>query len=147
MSELNFIELNHHIIEWAKERGLINKDYALKQTIKLIEEIGETAGAILKGDVEKQKDGIGDIYIVITILSAQLGLNATVPTEDVVFWKTPEQEILNMITNANNNMSMMHCLERLCKSLGLDLKECVNLAYNEIKNRKGELKDGTFIKE
>lgn len=147
MSELNFIELNHNIIEWAKERGLINREYGLKQTVKLIEEIGETAGAILKGDVDKQKDGIGDIYVVITILSAQLGLNPIVPTEEVVSWKTPEQEILNMITNTDSNMSMMFCLEKLSKSLGLDLKECVNLAYNEIKDRKGELKDGTFIKE
>ena len=147
MNELNFIELNHHIIEWAKERGLINREYGLKQTVKLIEEIGETAGAILKGDVDKQKDGIGDIYVVITILSAQLGLNPIVPTEEVVSWKTPEQEILNMITNTDSNMSMMFCLEKLSKSLGLDLKECVNLAYNEIKDRKGELKDGTFIKE
>lgn len=147
MSQLNFIELNHHIIEWAKERGLINREYGLKQTVKLIEEIGETAGAILKGDVDKQKDGIGDIYVVITILSAQLGLNPIVPTEEVVSWKTPEQEILNMITNTDSNMSMMFCLEKLSKSLGLDLKECVNLAYNEIKDRKGELKDGTFIKE
>jgi hypothetical protein len=147
MSQLNFIELNHHIVEWAIERGLLRQDFALKQTVKLIEEIGETAGAILKGDVDKQKDGIGDIYVVITILSAQLGLTPVVPTGEAKAWKTPEQEILNMITSTDSNLSMLFCLEKLSKALGLDLNECVNLAYNEIKDRKGELKDGTFIKE
>lgn len=31
--------------------------------------------------------------------------------------------------------------------LGLDLSECVDMAYNEIKNRKGRVVDGSFIKE
>jgi hypothetical protein len=147
MNQLNFIELNHNIVEWAKERGLINKDFALRQTVKLIEEIGETASAILKSNVDKQKDGIGDIYIVITILSAQLGLTPFVPTGEVKGFKSPEYEILSMVTNTDSNSSMIVNLERLAKALNLDLLECVNLAYNEIKDRKGELVDGTFIKE
>lgn len=35
----------------------------------------------------------------------------------------------------------------LAKQLGLDLNECTLSAYNEIENRKGETKNGVFIKE
>ena len=35
----------------------------------------------------------------------------------------------------------------ICTQLGLDFSECVEIAYNEIKDRKGKLIDGTFVKE
>lgn len=31
--------------------------------------------------------------------------------------------------------------------LGLDISECIDMAYNEIKNRKGKVVDGSFVKE
>ena len=34
----------------------------------------------------------------------------------------------------------------LCQQLGIELSDCVNAAYGEIKDRKGKLVDGTFIK-
>ena len=35
----------------------------------------------------------------------------------------------------------------LCQQLGIEIADCVHAAYNEIKDRKGKLVDGTFIKE
>ena len=35
----------------------------------------------------------------------------------------------------------------LCQQLGFDLKECLQTAYNEIKDRKGKMINGTFVKE
>lgn len=35
----------------------------------------------------------------------------------------------------------------LCAQLGLDPVECLEIAYNEIKDRKGKTVNGTFIKE
>ncbi|MGM0183462.1 hypothetical protein IGK74_002427 [Enterococcus sp. AZ150] len=35
----------------------------------------------------------------------------------------------------------------ICTQLNIDYKECVEMAYNEIKDRKGELIDGVFVKE
>lgn len=35
----------------------------------------------------------------------------------------------------------------LAHQLDLDVTECLNLAYEEIKNRKGKMIDGTFVKE
>jgi len=63
------------IINWAKERNLINKENAPKQTIKLMEEVGELASSILKDDKEKIIDSIGDCVVVLTILAKQLDLD------------------------------------------------------------------------
>ena len=35
----------------------------------------------------------------------------------------------------------------LCQQLGIEIEDCVNVAYSEIKDRKGKLVDATFIKE
>jgi len=35
----------------------------------------------------------------------------------------------------------------LCTQLGIDYDECVRMAYNEIKDRKGKMIDGVFVKE
>lgn len=35
----------------------------------------------------------------------------------------------------------------LCKIKGVNLEQCLEQAWNEIKNRKGRTVDGTFIKE
>ena len=35
----------------------------------------------------------------------------------------------------------------LCEMLGLDYKTCLEMAYCEIKNRTGKVKDGCFIKD
>ena len=63
------------ILEWAKERGILIPDNATKQMIKLTEEVGELAGAIAKNNKTDQIDAIGDIQVVLIILSEQLGIN------------------------------------------------------------------------
>ena len=35
----------------------------------------------------------------------------------------------------------------LSMQLGLDLTECLEVSYNEIKDRKGKLVNGVFVKE
>ncbi len=63
------------ILEWAKERGILIPDNATKQMLKLTEELGELAGAIAKNNKVDQIDAIGDIQVVLIILSEQLGIN------------------------------------------------------------------------
>ena len=38
-------------------------------------------------------------------------------------------------------------LVALCETLNIDFNECVNQAYDEIKDRKGKLVDGVFVKD
>jgi NTP pyrophosphatase (non-canonical NTP hydrolase) len=91
-----------HIRGWAFDRNLLTGSDSFRQCVKLIEEIGELAGGIARGQREKIEDGIGDAVVVLTILAAQ------------------------------NNM---------------DIEDCIEAAWNEIKDRKGRMVDGVFVKE
>jgi NTP pyrophosphatase (non-canonical NTP hydrolase) len=70
------------VIEWAKERNLIKLGNAPKQIIKLSEEVGELGSAFLKNEYPEIKDAIGDIQIVLMILSEQLGIDYKKCLED-----------------------------------------------------------------
>lgn len=89
------------IEEWARDRGLDTAD-PTKQMLKLGEEFGELCQGMAKNKPEQVEDSIGDMYVVMTILSLQLGL---------------------------------------------DIEDCVMKAYSEIKDRKGKMINGVFIKE
>lgn len=100
---MTFDELINNITQWADDKGILVSDNIPQQTMKVMEELGETAGAILKQKkTEDVIDGIGDILVTVIILSKQLGLDPT---------------------------------------------ECLEHAWNEIKDRKGKTVNGTFIKQ
>ena len=90
------------IRQWADERGIYDKGDEKTQYVKLMEEAGELAQAILKQNREEAVDAVGDMVVVLTNLA--------------VF-------------------------------IGVDIEDCIASAYNEIKNRKGKMDNGTFIKE
>ncbi|MDT2243107.1 MazG-like family protein [Paenibacillus larvae] len=95
-------ELTNWIEQWAAERGLHSAD-PNKQILKLGEEFGELCQAIAKKRKKaKIKDAIGDMYVVLTILSMQYDLS---------------------------------------------IKDCVQTAYDEIKDRRGKMINGVFVKE
>jgi NTP pyrophosphatase (non-canonical NTP hydrolase) len=93
--------LTEQIQQWSIDRNLPTSDKK-SQLVKVVEEVGEVAAAIARGDDELLQDAIGDVFVTIVILS---------------------------------------------QCSGLDFTECVRHAYNEIKDRKGKLVDGIFIKE
>ena len=62
------------IREWAKERGIFDKGNSVTQYVKLMEEVGELAEALLKNDKYETKDAIGDIVVVLTNLAALEGM-------------------------------------------------------------------------
>jgi NTP pyrophosphatase (non-canonical NTP hydrolase) len=95
------MELTKKIESWAIQRGLDGAD-PTKQMLKLMEETGELASGMARGNLDLIIDSIGDIYVVLTILSMQLGLS---------------------------------------------IEECIESSYEEIKNRKGKLINGVFVKE
>ena len=58
---------------WADEKGIYNKGDSKTQYIKLMEEAGELAQAILKNDETEVVDAIGDMVVVLTNLAALRG--------------------------------------------------------------------------
>jgi NTP pyrophosphatase (non-canonical NTP hydrolase) len=58
---------------WADEKGIYRSGDARTQYIKLMEEAGELAQAILKNDESEVIDAIGDMVVVLTNLAALRG--------------------------------------------------------------------------
>jgi NTP pyrophosphatase (non-canonical NTP hydrolase) len=63
------------IREWAQNRGLYDKGNANTQYIKLQEEAGELAKALLKNDQPEVIDAIGDMVVVLTNLAHMRGVS------------------------------------------------------------------------
>ena len=63
------------IRQWAEERNLIAGSTVQAQFVKLIEEIGELAQGMAKNDIVQIIDSIGDVQVVLIILSALYDLD------------------------------------------------------------------------
>ena len=140
-------ELQVLILNWAKEKDLLKSENAPKQRLKLLEEAGETARAILKNNTKEIKDGIGDIFVVLVILSEQLSEEILFDMNGVA--KDDDQDFIFLFDNILNSKRIyfsISYLNDICTKLNLDLTECANLAWNEIKDRTGQTIAGTFIK-
>lgn len=148
MKNYTLQKLQPLILEWANNKDLLKSENAPKQRLKLLEEVGETAGAILKNKPYEVKDGIGDIFVVLVILAEQLN-------EDLAFnfkgfsddskWEL--FSLFNEILYKGRLYFSISYLNDICKNLNLDLTECANLAWSEIKDRTGKNVNGTFIKD
>jgi len=60
---------------WANERGLYENGDPKTQALKLVEEVGEIARAVLKDDFDEVVDGIGDSVVVLTNLAELHGVS------------------------------------------------------------------------
>lgn len=150
--------------QWFVDRGL-DKSEPSKQMLKLYEEFGELSGANLDGFDDIVKDSIGDMVVVMIGLSKQLAVktpvehytmeNEPVDSYKLILYLVKDLGFLSeSIAKGKDKNSVFTqlamvdlTLRELAKSLGMDYKECLELAYNEIKDRKGKLINGVFVKE
>lgn len=153
--------------QWSIDRGLNTVD-PFKQLIKLREEYGELNSGIAKDNEELIKDSIGDTMVVLIILGQITGNDVyidemiqfvDVPTELYKFSleKTLAQFDIsignfsgNLLTNLPTNVALFNAiviLSHIASKLDTSLKDCLQLAYDEIKDRKGRMIDGVWVKE
>lgn len=138
-------ELTPLVIKWAKERNINCPE---KQTLKLIEEVGELASAYLKQDHEKLIDSIGDVWVVLVIL-------ADLNNEHIDYFENSGDinildgiwKIFYQVLIYDSSTFAIQSLQRIAKELNLDFNTCINHAWNEIKDRKGKTINNTFIKD
>jgi phosphoribosyl-ATP pyrophosphohydrolase len=103
LKKINMEQLVQNVLGWAEDKGILSKDKSLAQMCKVIEEVGETASALVKKDTYALRDGIGDSMVTLIVLAGQNGF-------------TPQ--------------------------------ECLQAAWDEIKDRKGKVNEnGAFVKE
>lgn len=157
---MNINELNAHIIEWAKERELDTKGTVEAQAIKTVEELSELIKAICKDKKEDIIDSIGDIYVTLVIgnmLVRDRELDPMFAGKNVLGARDKES-LLKVLANPIKLTLLypygettlewiLRDLHIVCKFYDLDFVECVESAYNTIKNRKGKLVNGQFIKD
>lgn len=67
-------ELIWQVEKWSKDRG-IDKAESSKQMLKVVEEVGEVASALARGNKDDLRDGIGDVVVTLIILAQQNGLD------------------------------------------------------------------------
>jgi len=70
------------IREWAQNRGLYDEGNTHTQYVKLQEEAGELAKALLKNDYDEVNDAIGDMVVVLTNLAHLHGTEIEYCIED-----------------------------------------------------------------
>ena len=165
------VELTGLITQWGVDRRIVQNATAFAQTRKTHEEFCELVEAMACGvrlDVIPDytveiKDAIGDIYVTLVMVCA---CNDTPIRMELDFAqiggmnKGPlnfiESLIPDLIRDAVEDNTTVRITARrivcglmaLCDSMGLDFVECVEMAYREIKDRKGTLReDGVFVKE
>lgn len=154
-------ELTARIVGWAQDRNLIEGSTPIAQLGKLTEETCETWEGILNNDRDEVKDGHGDMYVVATIMAAQLGSSILRPeAEPSKAADTMEVFVaLGKVASAvvrhkrEESLQALWDFKRVLEmSASQDfgyftLEEAVEHAWNQIKDRKGRMVNGTFIKE
>ncbi|MEG2271510.1 MAG: MazG-like family protein [Acinetobacter sp.] len=153
-------ELIKAIEQWAEDRNIIKGSKPIDQAMKLFSEFGELADNVGKG--RDCRDDIGDIFVVLTIMCKQYGksissnVNINLEPVDIEESKPAISNLayyLHLASRATENtifVPVRMCLLKLkniCINSGYTLQECVQIAYNDIKDRKGLMHNGVFVKE
>ena len=157
-------ELIAKIEQWANDRNIIKGSKPIDQAMKLFSEFGELADNVGKG--RDCRDDIGDCAVVMIIIMAQCGLSFNAYAENLNF--ISQYDIKYNVAQLGSNISefvsdiatnyeisdssdaFIWCIEYLnviALQVGLTLEECVQIAYDDIKDRKGLMHGGLFIKE
>jgi len=63
-------ELITLVEQWSKDKGLDSAESS-KQMLKVVEEVGEVASALARGNQDALRDGIGDVVVTLIILAQQ----------------------------------------------------------------------------
>lgn len=157
-------ELIAKIKQWANDRNIIKGSKQIDQAMKLFSEFGELADNVGKG--RDCRDDIGDCAVVMTIIMAQCGLSFHAYAENLNF--ISQYDIKYNVAQLGSNISefvsdiatnyeisdssdaFIWCIEYLnviALQVGSTLEECLQIAYDDIKDRKGLMHGGLFIKE
>lgn len=163
-----FAELVVKAQQWAAERNFYAQTGATYegQWLKLMEECGELAGGLARNKQAMVEDAIGDILVVLAVLDgfspdetplAQRMWNDTVPSKgyqlSVVGAYSCLANYLRLMLSGSTDVIPVHrtlayaALIRIADLYNLTLEGCFLAAYNEIKDRKGIMYNGVFIKD
>ena len=126
---MNFKELEKNVIQWAEEKNLLAKDNSYQQYAKFQEESNEILIALNNNK---------------KVLEKAQKLDVTNEAELKIF-RDIRKDFENELKDAFGDTLVTLII--LAKQNELKLEDCLEYAYNEIKNRTGKTINGTFIKD
>mgnify|MGYP002741936648 CR=1 FL=1 len=164
-------ELVPLIQEWAKERGIFDKSTPFDQLLKTHEEVGELIKACYDNDKPAIQDAIGDVLVTLINYCYMVeenvnhiikhALNSSPDTKsppvrlaifseviltDLLRYECKQGFKLSHISPYSNTLYIIKNLISIALLESTTLEECLNIAYNEIKNRTGKMINGKFVK-
>lgn len=172
MKHYNYIE---KILDWAEERNLLTQGDVFMQLEKSREENSELTKAITKYEkgnaqaYDEIKDAIGDVYVTLVVASDIHGLpvyeifkNVKFREYDSYHWqhytnllRVFDWELYLACVYGNSTryktletlINYIDFLNSVAVEYNFTLVECIEYAYNQIKERTGKIIDGTFVKD
>ena len=72
---MNYDELEALVIQWADEKGILEKGTPGKQAMKTLEECGELIHAVASDNREEITDSLGDVLVTIIIQAKMQNLS------------------------------------------------------------------------
>lgn len=162
MNQTLDLELVQKVEQWGVDRNIIGGATAKDQFFKLVSENGEWVTGVLTDDREELMDGIGDSVVVLAIMARQLGeslLDLHARTEYNVSLPGTDLTVLAQLGLLADNLGkgqteaaqlrigyLVESLIGVARRHGVCINNCLRLAYNSIKDRKGIMYNGIFIK-
>lgn len=156
-------ELIKKIEQWAIDRGLDKNGTVEGQLIKTAEEVAELIIGISKDDIDVIKDSIGDVFVTLVVgnmLNKKYDINICIDkAKESRMWPKRKVDLIHFIIQQIKSLlvyerymdfeisSIIECLIDICDWYELDFTDCVESAYKEIADRKGVVRNGTFIKD
>lgn len=159
---MNLKESTGKIVTWHYNRNLIEGATDEGQFKKLMSEFGELSDNLASGKCIK--DDIGDMGVVIINIAERNGMVGKLLSNSATFYSVTYIDLLNemqilgdtIYNEAKNlyNLGIEECLVDSWESLkcfaklnNYDFEDCLEHAYSDIKDRKGKMINGTFVKE
>ena len=156
------MNLEEKVQQWFVDRNL-HEANPVKQFLKLMEESGELFEGIAKDKSELIYDALGDIQVVLIGLDQQIKNGAQISANQ------QELELLLMVSSLGNIAQKLYAhvchnetqiplikadlmfLDSVVSTVsfcnGTTAENCLEEAYEVIKDRKGKMIDGVFVKE
>ena len=155
-------EFVSNVRQWSTDRGIYQHSSSTAQALKACSEAGELCDAVIKGDRAAMIDAVGDVAVCLVNVAALHrceGLHIEDVCGEVYSLHHGAAVVAGHCAGVACALGMgeiadieiqeaLWSLDDFCNFSGLDLMQCCESAWHEIKDRKGRMVEGgAFVKE
>lgn len=151
---MQFNEFKANVEKWATERGIYQFSTSTAQLLKGLSELGELADSIIKSDIDGIKDGVGDVIVCLINYAKMSG--KPIYDQEPDNHDSDKHKIIgfyaafigDILIGINHEEVPIYALKEIAEMYGINISDCYEHVWNEIKDRKGRMVEGgAFVKE